>query len=116
MRCCFRHAVEFVQHLVVVVDIARAFTGITRRINAGAFVQRVDFDAGVVRDRGQAGYLSRVSRLDNRILDESGAGLRHVRYIEIGLWKHFDAATGEQFIDLAHLAGVATGEHDFFHF
>ena len=61
-----RRFVEQVRDVVGVDPRAR----IARRVDAGGAAQRVDRDAGVVRDRGEPGVLGRRPRLDERVRRE----------------------------------------------
>ena len=47
-----RHIAKLVEHLLQVGTIRRALASVARRVDAGAAIQRIDFDAGVVGERG----------------------------------------------------------------
>ena len=60
-----RHALQFREQLGVVRRRIRLVTGVARRKNAGTATEGVDFEAGIVRDRGQSGCGSGVARLES---------------------------------------------------
>ena len=46
-------------------------------------IRVIDFDAGVIRDGGQAGALCCMSGFDDSVFNKSGAGLGYFRHIEL---------------------------------
>lgn len=105
---------ELLQEFFVVLRIGGARPGVARGIDAGRAVEGVDFQAGVVGERGQAGVLRGVARLEEGVFDEAQARFFDGRDVEVGLRQQFTHAFGDGF-DFAQFVQVAGGDDDAFH-
>src|SRR5262249_49266813 len=83
-----------------------------RGVYAGRAVERVDADAGIVRQRRKPRERTRVPCLDERILDERRVGLVDLGHAELRLGNHLDAERLEEPPELAKLARVAGGRRE----
>jgi len=92
-RC--RQLSQFFHQQRVVRGIVGVGAGETGAVYAGRAVERVDLDAGIVGQRRQAGQMSGMTRLDDRIFDEGGSGFRYLWYTELGLRMQFIPEIGE---------------------
>ena len=91
------------QQLVDVLLVAGTGTGKAGGVDAGATVQQVHFEAGVVSDGGQACDAGGVACLDDGILDEGGAGLVGIGDRKLALWDHLDLHIGQHGGQFLHL-------------
>src|SRR3546814_7303742 len=71
----------------------------------------LDTQAAVVGQRGQAGKIRRLKRLQFGIGDEAGAGFFRLRQTEFRRRYGLYAKGAEKFPDLADLAGIRSEEH-----
>ena len=86
-------------------------TGVTRRIHPGRTAKRIDFEAGVVGHRRHAASRGGVARLEQRIVGESLSGLLSRFDAECALRDELQLERCEHLGELAHLAGIAGGQH-----
>src|SRR5262249_12682443 len=109
------HAGELLEQPAQVVRIARPLACIARREHPGSSAERVDLDAGVVGERRQGCRARRVPGLEERVLEERGAGLLRGADAELALGDQLEVQRREQRGELAQLARVATREDDAAH-
>ena len=81
-----------------------------RREDARPVAERLDAQAAVVGQRGQAGKVGGGARLQIGIVDEGGADLVGLGQVELGRRDRLDAIGAEQVGDLAHLARIVAGD------
>src|ERR1700722_3578151 len=86
--------------------------GPARRIDSRRAVERIDHQAGIVGEGGQAGRSRRGLRLDARVVAKAHAGL--VRFYEIEFTRRYgvDAVRRKQFAHLGELAGIMRRDHE----
>lgn len=94
---------QLAQQLVDVLLVAGTGAGKTGGVDAGAAVQQIHFQAGVVGNRRQAGDAGGVAGLDDGILDEGGAGLVGIGDRKLALWDHLDLHIGQHGGQFFHL-------------
>ncbi len=104
------HPVELAQQLADIRLAVAMGAGIARRIQPRRAVQRVHAQAGIVRQRRQAGGARGMACFQDRVLDERGASLFGIGESEFGLRMQREAGT-QQLPQLHQLAGVAAGQH-----
>src|SRR3989304_2363989 len=108
-----RYALEALQQQAPVVGVGRALPGEAGRVEARRAIQRVDLQAGVVRQRGEAQPCRRVSGLFHRV---GGVGVavllnrRHLAPLALGLEVPSQIAQDRR--GLADLAGIGGRDHD----
>src|SRR5690349_141767 len=86
---------------------ARVIRGVHTRLAA----ERIDAEARVVGERGEAGGAAGVARLGERVLEEGGVRLVGLGDAELSLRGELDR--GKDGTDLPQLAAVPRGEHEF---
>src|SRR6185312_16836753 len=99
-------AFQFPKQLFVVARIRPRLARIARRMHARRAAQRVDADAGIVRERRQPGREARVPRLGERVLEKRVVRLLGFREANLGLRDHARAEALEQRLDLGFLARI----------
>ena len=75
---------------------ALGILGPARREDAGPVVERLDTEAAVVGERGQAGKVRRRARLEVGIVDEGGTDLVGLGQVQLGRARRLDAIGPEQ--------------------
>src|SRR3569623_96920 len=105
-----RHAGERLEQLLVVRGVVVAGAGVARAVDAGCAAERVDLEAAVVGERGQAGRLRHLARLLRRVAGERVGVLDDIGHVNIVERSHFDA--GQQLAQLDELAAIARREHE----
>ena len=80
------------------------------REDAGPVAERLDAQAAVVGERGQAGKIGGGAGLQIGIVDEGGADLVRLGQVQLGGGDRLDAIGAEQVADLAHLAFIVAGD------
>ena len=81
-----------------------------RREDAGPVAERLDAQAAVVGERGEAGKIGGGARLEIGIVHEGDAGLLGLGQVELGGRDRLDPVGAEQVANLAHLAFIVTGD------
>src|SRR5688572_1889029 len=99
------------QQLVEILRVAGIVTRETSRMDARRAAKSIDFDAGVVCDRGQPCQARGIARLDQRVFEEGHPGLRWSRDLKVGLRGELETARTQQFRKLAQLARIRAREH-----
>ena len=110
MRAPIDHSGKRGDQLGVVARIRFRLAGVARALHTGRAVQRLDADAGIIRERRQLGQRACMARLRERVLDERRMGLIGLGNAELALRNDVDAERREQPGKLAELAGIAGGE------
>src|SRR5258706_494286 len=82
VRLAIRPLGKRFEQFCVVTLVRLGFTGISRGVHARGPAQRIDTDAGIVRQRRQSGDARRMSRLRQRILNEGPMRLVRFRHTE----------------------------------
>ena len=101
---------QLLQEQLVIGLVVAVHARVTGGVHAGAAVQRVHLEAGIVRDGGAAGPLHQGLRLDQRVLLECLAGLLHVR-VEARLLHGGDVeAVAQEELHLLELSEVSGGD------
>ncbi len=97
-------------HGVAEVAVAGLILGPAGRMNAGLAVQRIDTEAAVVGQGGQAGKVGGGAGLELGVGDKAGAGLLGLGQVEFGGAEALDAERRDQSADFAQLALVVGGD------
>ena len=84
--------------------------GPARGMNSRLAAERIDRQAGIVGEGGQAGGLGRGLRLDPRVGAEAGAGFLGLRELELARRHRVDAERREQVAHLGELARIVRGD------
>src|SRR5450830_619529 len=74
---------ELVEQQAQVRGVVAVTAGPVRREDAGGAAEHVDAQAGVIRDRGQAGERRQAARLDQRVLRDGHAVLTRLRRADV---------------------------------
>src|SRR5687768_6184963 len=103
------------EKLRVIRSIAGALPRVARREYAGRATQRIYFKARVIRDCGQIAMRCRITRLEDRILDEGQTRLRDGRRLGFELTEDVAGQAGHEPAKLADLRPVVARENDSMH-
>ena len=78
--------------------------------DARPVAERLDAEAAVVGERGEAGEIRRRARLEVGIVDEGRADLVRLGQVQLGRGNRFDAIGAEQVANFANFAHIVTGD------
>ena len=119
MRGLVRLAGDGSKELGVVARVALLATALRPAVVGGVHArlaaQRVDADAGVVRERRQARRAARVPRLGQGVLEKGEVRLLGIRDAELALGNDLDLKGRQQRADLGKLAGIAARHNELPH-
>jgi len=105
-----RHVVQLGEQVAEIFLIAGRLCGEAGRPDPGAAAEGLHLEPGIVRERRQARVARRVVRLDERVLEEGGAGLGGGTDAELRLRHELHGERREERRKLAQLPGVGAGE------
>src|SRR5262249_50433850 len=106
------HGTQGVEQLRHVRAVIGRFSRIARRTHPGLAAERVDAEAGVVRDRGQSARARSMARFRERVLDEGRTLLGRRLDAELVLWHelYIEPRIAQQRAKLGELAAIARRE------
>src|SRR6267154_839899 len=84
-------------------------------MHAGLSAERARANARIVGERGKMRAAARVARLGERVFDKAAVRFFCIGYTERRLRDDLHPERREQRLELAQLAGIRGGEHEFFH-
>src|SRR5581483_382175 len=108
----FRHAAQRFQKFFDIRAIGRVFPRVACRVHARRAVERIDLEAGVIRNGGIAGVLRGMTRLKDGVLHERQTGLLGSGNAEVRLGRYRETELREHLVYLANLARIAAREDD----
>jgi hypothetical protein len=86
--------------------------GITRAVETGRAIEGIHAQARIVAQRRQAGGARGMARFQDRVFDETQAGLVGIGHAELRLRAQIECEAVEQFAQLDQFASIAAGQYE----